>query len=66
MAILDPIKLVIDNYPEGQIEELDAPNNLENEALGSESFRSAVNFIYRKGRFYGRTSKEVFPPVPWK
>ena len=27
MAILDPIKLVIDNYPEGQIEELDAPNN---------------------------------------
>ena len=45
MAILDPIKLVIDNYPEGQIEELDAPNNLENEALGSESFRSAVNFI---------------------
>ena len=35
MAVLDPIKLVIDNYPEGQTEMLDAPNNLENEELGS-------------------------------
>ena len=31
MAILDPIKLVIDNYPEGQVEYLEAPNNMENE-----------------------------------
>ena len=35
MAVLDPIKLVIDNYPEGQVEYLDAPNNMENEALGT-------------------------------
>ena len=35
MAILDPIKLVIDNYPEGQVEYLEAPNNMENEALGT-------------------------------
>jgi glutaminyl-tRNA synthetase len=35
MAILHPLKLIIDNYPEDQIEMLDAPNNLENEALGS-------------------------------
>ena len=35
MAVLDPIKLVIDNYPEGQIEYLDVPNNLENEELGT-------------------------------
>ncbi|HCT89948.1 MAG TPA: glutamine--tRNA ligase, partial [Lachnospiraceae bacterium] len=34
MAVLDPIRLVIDNYPEGQIEYLEADNNLENEALG--------------------------------
>ena len=34
MAVLDPVKLVIDNYPEGQTEMLEAPNNLENEALG--------------------------------
>ena len=34
-AILHPIRLVIDNYPEGQVEYLEAANNLENEALGS-------------------------------
>ena len=34
MAILDPIKLIIDNYPEGQTELLDADNNLENPELG--------------------------------
>lgn len=35
MAILDPVKLVIDNYPEGQTEMMDVPNNLENPELGS-------------------------------
>ena len=35
MAVLDPLKLVIDNYPEDQVEELEVANNLENEALGS-------------------------------
>ena len=35
MAITDPIKLVITNYPEGQTEMLDAPNNMENEEMGS-------------------------------
>ncbi len=35
MAVLDPIKLVIDNYPEGQTEMLEIPNNLENPELGS-------------------------------
>ncbi len=34
MAVLDPVKLVITNYPEGQVEYLDVPNNMENEALG--------------------------------
>ena len=33
MAVLDPIRLVIDNYPEGQTEMLDADNNLENPDL---------------------------------
>lgn len=35
MAVLDPIKLVIDNYPEGQVEYLDAANNVENPDLGT-------------------------------
>ncbi len=35
MAILDPVKLVIDNYPEGQTEMMEVPNNLENPEMGS-------------------------------
>ena len=35
MAVLDPIKLVIDNYQEGEVENLDVANNLENEEIGS-------------------------------
>ncbi len=34
MAVLDPVKLIIDNYPEGQTELLEVPNNLENPDLG--------------------------------
>ena len=34
MAVLNPLKVVIDNYPEGQIEYCDASNNMENEELG--------------------------------
>ncbi len=34
MAVLDPLKLVIDNYPEGETELLTASNNMENEELG--------------------------------
>ena len=49
MAVLDPIKLVIDNYPEGQVEYLDVANNLENEELGSpKGTGSAVNFTLRE------------------
>ena len=35
MAVIDPVKLVIDNYPEGQIEYMDAANNQENPDAGS-------------------------------
>ena len=34
-AVINPVKIIIDNYPEGKIEWLDAPNNQENEELGS-------------------------------
>ena len=35
MAVINPLKVVIDNYPEGQIEYLTASNNMENEELGT-------------------------------
>ena len=34
MAVMDPIKVIIDNYPEGQVEYFDVPNNQENDELG--------------------------------
>lgn len=34
MAVLDPVKLIVDNYPEGQTEDLEVENNLENPELG--------------------------------
>ena len=34
-AVLDPLKVVIENYPEGQVEEMDVPNNPEDPAAGS-------------------------------
>lgn len=34
MAVVNPLKVTIDNYPEGQVEYLDAANNAENEELG--------------------------------
>ena len=34
-AVINPVKVIIDNYPKGKIEWLDAPNNQENEELGS-------------------------------
>ena len=35
MAVLDPLKVVIDNYPEGQVEEMDAVNNPEDASAGT-------------------------------
>ena len=48
MAVLDPIKLVIDNYPEDQVEWFDVVNNIENEELGSRKFHSVKNYILKE------------------
>ena len=34
MAVLDPVKVIIDNYPEGQVAYLEVDNNVENPELG--------------------------------
>ncbi len=36
-AVLDPLKVVIENYPEGQVEEMEVPNNPEDPSAGSRS-----------------------------
>ena len=55
MAVLDPVKLIIDNYPAGQIEELPVDNNLENPALGSRT-------VLFSGELY--IEREDFMEVP--
>ncbi len=60
MAVLDPVKLVIDNYPEGQTEELEAPNNLENEALGTRMVP------FSKELYIEREDFMVEPPKKYK
>ncbi len=48
MAVLDPVRLVIENYPEGRVEELDAVNNPEDESMGSRKLLfSRVIYIER-------------------
>ena len=60
MAILDPVKLIIDNYPEGQIEELEAPNNMENETLGTRKVP------FGKELYIEREDFMVEPPKKYK
>ena len=60
MAVLDPLKLVIDNYPEGQTEELEAPNNMENEALGTRMLP------FGKELYIEREDFMVEPPKKYK
>ena len=64
MAVLDPIKLVIDNYPEGQVEYLDAANNLENEELGSRKIPFCRELYIEREDFMEEPPKKYFPLSP--
>ena len=64
MAVVDPVKLVIDNYPEDQIEYLDAPNNLENEALGSRKVPFGRELYIEREDFMEEPPKKYFRMFP--
>lgn len=64
MAVLDPVKLVIDNYPEGQIEELDVPNNLENSELGSRKVPFSREVYIEREDFMEEPPKKYFRMFP--
>lgn len=51
MAVLDPLKVVITNYPEGQIEYLDAENNSENRELGTRKIAFSRNIYIEREDF---------------
>ena len=64
MAVLDPVKLVITNYPEGETEWLDAPHNLENEALGSRKLAFTRELYIEREDFMIDPPKKYFRLFP--
>ena len=64
MAILDPVKVVIDNYPEGQMEYLDVMNNLENEELGSRKVPFGREIYIDREDFMEEPPKKYFRMFP--
>ncbi|NBJ00553.1 glutamine--tRNA ligase/YqeY domain fusion protein [Lachnospiraceae bacterium] len=64
MAVLDPIKLIIDNYPEGETEYLEVPNNLENEALGTRKVPFCRELYIEREDFMEEPPKKYFRLFP--
>ena len=64
MAVLDPIKLVIDNYPEGEVEELEIPNNMENPELGSRIMSFGKELYIERDDFMIEPPKKYFRLYP--
>ena len=64
MVILDPVKVVIDNYPEGQMEYLDVMNNLENEELGSRKVPFGREIYIDREDFMEEPPKKYFRMFP--
>ncbi len=64
MAILDPVKLVIDNYPEGQVEMLTGVNNPETEALGTREIPFGRELYIERDDFMEEPPKKYFRMFP--
>ena len=61
MAVIEPLKVVITNYPEGQVEELPVLNNMENPELGSHTITFSRNLYIEQEDFL-----EEKPNKHWK
>ena len=64
MAVLDPVKLIIDNYPEDQIEMMDAVNNPENEELGTRQVPFGRELYIEREDFMEEPPKKYFRMFP--
>ena len=63
-AVVNPVKLVITNYPEGQIEEMDAINNPEDETAGSHKIAFSRELWIEKEDFMEDAPKKYFRMTP--
>ena len=64
MAVLDPVKLIIDNYPEDEMEYLDIDNNLENESLGTRKVPFGRELYIDREDFMENPPKKYFRLFP--
>jgi glutaminyl-tRNA synthetase len=66
MAVLRPVKVMIENYPEGQVEELDAINNPEDEGAGARKIRFSRELWIERDDFMENPPKKFFRLAPGK
>ncbi|HIX52956.1 MAG TPA: glutamine--tRNA ligase/YqeY domain fusion protein [Candidatus Lachnoclostridium stercoripullorum] len=64
MAVLDPVKLVIDNYPEDEMEDVEVPNNLENPELGTRKVPFGRELYIEREDFMEVPPKKYFRMFP--
>ncbi len=64
MAVLDPVKVVIDNYPEGETEQLTVDNNLENPQLGQRTVPFTREIYIEREDFMEEPPKKYFRMFP--
>ena len=62
MAVLNPLKVVITNYPEGKTELFTAINNPEDENAGTRQVPFSTRDLYRTRRLHGGPAQEILPP----
>ncbi len=58
MAVLHPLKVVIENYPEGQVEELQAPNHPKDESMGSRTLKFTRELYIDRADFREEANKK--------
>ena len=64
MAVLDPVKLVIDNYPEGQVEYMEVANNQENPEMGTRKVPFTKELYIEREDFMEEPPKKYFRMTP--
>ena len=60
MVVLDPVKLIIDNYPEGKTEMLEAENNQEDETAGSREVPFSKELLIERDDFLEEANRKFF------
>ena len=64
MAVLRPLKVIIDNYPEGEVEELDAENNPEDESMGARKIPFSREIYIEREDFMEDPPRKYFRLAP--